>query len=216
MIRIVIVDGKDSDRNDTERILSAQGDFDVVATGKDGFEAIRLVDSHQPDIVLLDINLSYLDGVKTASIINSRHPRMTVIILTRLDDARHIQSAIHNGVSGYLFKHKDMDKLSEVIRVLHDSGCLLFPRDVLGFKSEEQRSAVDRQFPRNLSRMELQIIRYIGEGLELQEIAEKMQLKIGTIRNHVSMIYRKTALRNRTQVAIFAIQHGLAKEAPVA
>jgi DNA-binding NarL/FixJ family response regulator len=216
MIRIVIVDGKDSDRNDTERILSAQGDFDIVATGKDGFEAIRLVDSHRPDIVLLDINLSYLDGVKTASIINSRHPRMTVIILTRLDDTRHIRNAIESGVSGYLFKHKNMHKLSEVIRVLHESGCLLFPRDGLGLSQEEQRSPADRQFPCNLSRMELQIIRHIGEGLENQAIAEKMRLKTGTIRNHISVILQKTALRNRTQVAIFAVQHGLAKEAPVA
>jgi DNA-binding NarL/FixJ family response regulator len=213
MIRIVIVDGKDSDRGDTAKILSAQRDFKVVATGKDGYEAIRLADSHKPDMLLMDISLSYLDGVKAASILNSRYPRMTVIILTRQDDAQYIQNAMHNGVSGYLLKHKNMDKLSDVLRIIHGSGCLLFPRAVLGLNRGEARLKAERQFPRNLTRAELQIIHYIGEGLGHQEIAEKMRLKIGTIRNHISMIYRKTDLRNQNQLAIFAIQNGLAKEA---
>jgi DNA-binding NarL/FixJ family response regulator len=216
MIRIVIIDGKDSDRDSTEKIVSAQRDFEVAATGKDGYEAIRLVGAHKPDVLLLDINLSYLDGIKTASILNSRHPRMATIILTRLDDTRYMRNAINSGVSGYLLKHKDMDKLADVIRVIHGGGCLIFPRAAMGFTRGEPRSKADRQFPLNLSRMELQIIRYIGGGLENQEIAEKMRLKIGTIRNHISVILQKTGLRNRTQLAIFAVQNGLEKESPVA
>jgi DNA-binding NarL/FixJ family response regulator len=216
MIRIVIIDGQDSDRNGTEQLLSAQGDFEVVGTGKDGYEAIRLVDSRRPDMLLLDINLSYLDGIKISSILNSRHPRMAVIILTRLDDERHIRNALTNGVSGYLLKDKDMEKLAELIRLLHSNSCLIFPRAAAGFVQGEPRQKADRQFPVNLSRLELQIIRHIGEGLEYQEIAEKMRLKMGTIRNHISVILRKTTLRNRTQLAIFAVQNGLAREAPVA
>jgi DNA-binding NarL/FixJ family response regulator len=216
MIRIVIIDGQDSDRNDTEQILSAQRDFKVVGTGKDGYEAIRLVDFHRPDMLLLDINLSYLDGIKISSILNSRHPRMAVIILTRLDDERHMRNALINGVLGYLLKTKDMEKLADLIRLLHSNGCLIFPRAAAGFVQGESCLKADRQFPLNLSRMELQIIRYIGAGLKNQEIAEKMRLKMGTIRNHISVILQKTALHNRTQLAIFAVQNGLAKEAPVA
>jgi DNA-binding NarL/FixJ family response regulator len=213
MIRIVIIDGKDSDRNNTEKILSAQRDFKVVAMGKDGYEAIRLVDTYKPDMLLLDIKLSYLDGVKTASILVSRHPRMAVIILTRLDDARYMQNAISSGVSGYFFKNKDMEKLADMIRVIHSSGCLIIPRAAMGLSQEGQHSKTDQQFPINLSRIDVQIIRYLGEGLENQEIAEKMRLKRGTIRNHISVILQKTNLRNRTQLAIFALQHGIAKEA---
>jgi DNA-binding NarL/FixJ family response regulator len=216
MIRIVIIDGQDSDRKDTEQILSAQGDFEVVGTGKDGCEAIRLVDSHRPDMLLLDINLSYLDGIKISSILNSRHPRVMVIILTRLNDEGHIRNALSNGVSGYLLKDRDMEKLADLIRVLHGNSRLIFPRAAAGFVEGEPRLKTDRQFPVNLSRLELQIIRHIGEGLEYQEIAEKMRLKRGTIRNHISVILRKTALRNRTQLAIFAVQNGLAKKVPVA
>jgi DNA-binding NarL/FixJ family response regulator len=216
MIRIVIVDGQDSDRNDTEQLLSAQGDFKVVGTGKDGYEAIRLADCHKPDMLLLDINLSYLDGIKISSILNSRYPLMAMIIFTRLEDERHIRNALTNGVSGYLFKNKDMEKLADLIRVLHSSGCLIFPRIAAGFVREgEPCLKADQQFPVNLSRMELQIIRHIGKGLKNQEIAEKMRLKKGTIRNHISVILQKTALRNRTQLAIFAVQNGLAKEASV-
>jgi DNA-binding NarL/FixJ family response regulator len=216
MIQIVIVDGKDSDRDDTKKVLSAQGDFKVVATGKDGYDAIRLAATHKPDMLLLDINLTYLDGVNIASILNSRYPRMAVIILTCLDDARYMRNALHNGVSGYLLKNKDMEKLADAIRVIHGIGCLIFPRAAVEVAWEESRSKTDRPFPINLSRIELQIIRHIGGGLENQEIAEKMCLKMGTIRNHVSVILRKTALRNRTQLAVFALQNGLAEEAPVA
>jgi DNA-binding NarL/FixJ family response regulator len=214
MIRVVIVDGQDSDRDSTKKTLSAQRDFDIVATGKDGYDAIRLADSHKPDMLLLDINLSYLDGVKTASILSHRYPRMTVIILTRLDDTRHIQNAINNGVSGYLLKNRGMEKLADVIRVIHGNGCLVFPRSAAGFVRRESLLKADRHFPFKLSRIELQIIRHIGTGLENQEIAEKMRLKMGTIRNHISVILQKTTLRNRTQLAIFAVQHGLAKEVP--
>jgi DNA-binding NarL/FixJ family response regulator len=216
MIRIVIVDEKDSDRGDTEKILSAQRDFKIVATGRDGYEAIRLVDHYRPDMLLLDIHLSYLDGVKTASILTARYPHMTVIILTRLDDVRQMRNAINSGVAGYLSKNDDMEKLAEVIRVIHGGNCLIFPRAVMGLDQEEPRPKADPQFPFNLSRVELQIIRHIGEGLENQEIAEKMRLKMGTIRNHISVILQKTTLRNRTQLAIFAVQNGLAKEVPVA
>jgi DNA-binding NarL/FixJ family response regulator len=213
MIRIVIVDGQDTDRIGTEQVLSAQVDFEVVGTGKDGYEAIRLADCHRPDMLLLDINLSYLDGIKISSILISRHPRMAVIILTRLDDEGHIRNALTNGVSGYLLKNKDMEKLADLIRVVHGSGCLIFPRSAAGFVHGEPHTKADRQFPLNLSRLELQILRHIGEGLKNQEIAEKMRLKRGTIRNHISVILQKTALHNRTQLAIFAVQNGLAKEA---
>jgi DNA-binding NarL/FixJ family response regulator len=216
MIRIVIIDGKDSDRADTEKTVAAQRDFKVVATGKDGYDAIRLVDIHKPDMLLLDINLSYLDGVKTASILNSLYPRMAMIILTHLNDTRHIQNAINSGVSGYLFKNTVMDKLADMIRVIHNNGCLIFPRAALGFVRGEQRSKAERKFPLNLSRMELQIIRHIGGGLENQEIAERMGLKTGTIRNRSSAILRKTGLRSRTQLAIFAVQNGLEQEIPMA
>jgi DNA-binding NarL/FixJ family response regulator len=216
MIRIVIIDGQDSDRNDTEQVLSAQEDFEVVGTGKDGYEAIRLADFHRPDILLLDINLSYLDGLEISSILNFRHPCMAVIILTRLDDEGHIRKALTNGVSGYLLKDKDMEKLADLIRMVHGSGRLIFPRAAAGFVRGEPPSKADRQFPVNLSRMELQIVRHLGEGLDYQKIAEKMRLKLGTIRNRISVILRKTALHNRTELALFAVKSGLAKKAPVA
>jgi DNA-binding NarL/FixJ family response regulator len=103
-----------------------------------------------------------------------------------------------------------------LIRVVYNSGFLIVPRAAAGFAWGEPRLKANRQFPINFSKMELQIIRHIGEGLENQEIAEKMRLKMGTIRNHITVILQKTTLRNRTQLAIFAVKNGLVKETPVA
>lgn len=216
MIQLVIIDRKDSERRATETILSTHRDLRVVATGADGYEALRLADLHKPDMLLLDIELSYLDGLKAASILSVRYPRMAMLVLTSLQEERHIRTALNSGVAGYLFKHKHLEKLADAIRIVHSSGCLIFPRGTLGLLRGEPRGNADRQFPSNLSKVDLQIIRHIGGGLENQEIAEKLRLKMGTVRNHISAILQKTGLRNRTQLAVFALQHGLENALPVA
>ncbi|WP_010263493.1 response regulator [Treponema primitia] len=229
MIRIVIIDGQDSDRSKAEVVLSAQNDFQIVGVGKDGYDAITLVEICKPDIVLLDIDLPDLNGVKVASILKCRFPNTSIIIFTYLNDDKYALNAICNGVSGYLLKNTDMEKLAEIIRVINDGGCHISPyvaakvfphvsrlarKEYPQLATQFPAQPPDTQFPANLSRQELQITNYVGLGLENQEIAKKLFLKIGTIRNHITVILQKTSLRNRTQLAVFAVQNGLTKELP--
>jgi DNA-binding NarL/FixJ family response regulator len=216
MIRIVIVDGQDSDRNNAELVLSGQRDFAVVGTGRDGYDAFKLVESSKPDILLLDINLSYIDGLKASSILKCQFPRMGVIILTRLDNDKHVIYAMSNGVSGYLLKNRDMEHLAGIIRVIHEGGSLLSPHIAARLFPQVSQIAwgkrplpKDLPFPPHLSRTEVKIINLVGRGLENQEIAEKLRLKIGTVRNHISVILQKTSLKNRTQLAVLAAEYGL-------
>jgi DNA-binding NarL/FixJ family response regulator len=221
MIRIVIIDGQDADRCNAESVLSGHRDLEVVGTGKDGYDALRLVEVYRPDILLLDINLPYINGVKAASVLKCRFPPMAAIILTRLDDDTQALNAIGNGVSGYLLKGRDMERLAAVIRVVHEGGCHLSPSIAARIFPKVSRIAQGehlirpgRHFPGNLSRTDLQIIYHVSWGLENQEIAEKLCLKIGTVRNHITVILQKTALRNRVQLAVFAVQNGLTQESP--
>jgi DNA-binding NarL/FixJ family response regulator len=222
MIQVVIIDAHDSERSHSESVLLSQSDFKIVGIGKNGYDALMLVKNFKPDILLLDINLSYIDGVNAASILKRRFPHMAIIILTWSDNDIHAINALCNGVSGYLLKGTDMKKLAEVIRVVHMGGChisphiaaKIFPRvsQITQRKSPLMRDQVS---PVNLTKKELQITRLVGKGLSNQEIAKKMARKIGTIRNCITVILQKTSLRNRTQLAVFAVQYGLTKESPV-
>jgi DNA-binding NarL/FixJ family response regulator len=216
MIRIVIIDGQDSDRGNLAGILSAQNDFKVVGVGKDGYDALSLAKKCAPDIVLLDINLPYIDGVQATSLLKCLSPHTGVIIRTLIDDEESALRAICNGASGYLLKNTDMEKLAEEIRTVYDGGCLMTPRlaaRVFPLVSQlvggNSGSAHPQPFMFNLSRTELKIIHYIGRGLQNQEIATKLCLCIGSVRNYISVILQKTMLRDRTQLAIFAVQYRL-------
>jgi DNA-binding NarL/FixJ family response regulator len=220
MIRIVIIDSQDSERSNLALILSAQNDFQVVGMGKDGYDALKLAEQCNPDILVLDINLSYIDGVQATSILKCRSPHTCIIIRTLIDDAKSALKAMCNGASGYLLKSADGEKLAEEIRTINNGGCLMTPHlaarvfplvsQLVGPSGTTQLVQPPTQpFPFNLSRTELKIIHYIGRGLKNREIAAKLCLCIGTIRNYISVILQKTMLRNRTQIAIFAGQYKL-------
>lgn len=217
MIKIVIVDGQAVYRDDLLVVLSAYNDFEIIGIGKDGYEAIKLTVDLRPDIVLMDIHLPLIDGVKVAAILKHRSPSTSVIIMTNFDHKEYVQQAIRSGVAGYLVKETDKDYLAGVIRVVYNGDCFLSPKIVTGifhcistipYKTPLRVSENDKFQLSKISDIEILIITYIGQGLSNKEIAEKLTLKEGTIRNHISSILHKTKLRDRTQIAIHAITQG--------
>jgi DNA-binding NarL/FixJ family response regulator len=218
MIKIVIADGQDVYRDNMKSFLSTQKDFEIIGTGKDGYEAIKLTLDLQPDIVLTDIHLPILDGAWVAAILKFRSPATSVIILSDFTNDEDIQRAICSGVAGYLVKASDLDYLARVIRIVYSGDCFLSPKIVTRVFQFISTIATHKLLPipennkmpfPKLSAVETMIISHIGQGLSHKEIAEKLKLKQGTIRNHISVILKKTNLRDRTQIAIFAITRGL-------
>jgi DNA-binding NarL/FixJ family response regulator len=218
MIKIVIADGQDVYRDNVKSFLSTQKDFEIIGTGKDGYEAIKLTVALQPDIVLMDIHLPLIDGAWVSAILKFRSPATSVIILSDFTDDEDIQRAICNGVAGYLVKASDLDYLARVIRIVYNGDCFLSPKIVTRVFRFISTIATHKTLPipgndkmpfPEISAVETLIMSYIGQGLSNKEIAEKLKLKQGTIRNHISAILKKTNLRDRTQIAIFAITRGL-------
>jgi DNA-binding NarL/FixJ family response regulator len=228
MIKIVVIDGQEMYRNGMKMLLSTHGDFEVLGVGKDGYEAIRLVDSLKPDIALIDINLHFIDGVRVIPILKDRSPTTAIIIHTSLDSDEYIHTAICSGASGYLLKSPEIENIAEKIRTIHKGGNLMTPEittKVFRMFSELAKSQyklsgvypvpeVNRPLPSNISKIELRIMGFIGQGLSNREIAQQLCLREGTIRNYISSVLQKTALRDRTQVAIFAIHNGLNLASP--
>jgi DNA-binding NarL/FixJ family response regulator len=224
MIRIAIIDSREEYRKELYGILNCQDDFEIIGFGKDGYEAVRLVDLDKPDVILLDIDLPYADGVKTASLIKSRSPSTAVVVFSDVDDYRYIFNALHSGVSCYLSRKTAPDFLFQSIRTVYFGGSLIAPEFITGknqlfsalareyipaHESNPPRQREKPRLPKNVSVTELKVIGCVGKGLTNREIAEQLELREGTVRNYVSSVLQKTGLRDRTQLAIFSIQHGL-------
>jgi len=225
MIRIAIVDDQEMVRDSLRILLSAQDDFAVVGIGKDGYDALKLVSDLRPDVLLLDIRMPVMDGVEATATLKLRSPATAIIILTTFDDDEYVLNAIRNGASGYLLKSAEMNELAAAIRTVHAGGSLMTPevatkafrlfselaRDAGNGKMDKHGGHEDEPMPASITRMEIQIMTWIGHGLANKEVAQKMALSEGTVRNYISAILQKTGLRDRTQIAIFAVRHGLAE-----
>jgi DNA-binding NarL/FixJ family response regulator len=226
MIRITIIDSHEEYQKELYSILNCQEDFEIIGLGKDGYEAVRLVDQNKPDVVLLDIDLPHVDGVKTASLIKSRFPSTAVIVFSDVDDSGHIIDAFHGGVSCYLSRETPPDFLFQAIRMAYHGGSLIAPEFTAGtrrifsamaehvpafpvYKNNPARQGKKPCLPKNVSHSELRVIGCVGKGLNNREIAERLELREGTVRNYISAVLQKTGLRDRTQLAIFSIEHGL-------
>jgi DNA-binding NarL/FixJ family response regulator len=222
MVRIIIVDSREDYRKELYGVLNCQEDFEIIGLGKDGYEAVRLVDLNKPDVILLDIDLPYADGVKTASLVKARSPSTAIVIFSDVDDYRYISSAFRAGISCYLSKKTTPDFLVHSIRTVYCGGSLIAPEFAAGARRafsalaheyipayKNNSSRQKSHLPQNVSHTELRVMGCVGKGLTNREIAEQLKLREGTVRNYISAVLQKTGLRDRTQLAIFSIEHGL-------
>jgi DNA-binding NarL/FixJ family response regulator len=220
MIKIVIIDGQKTSGENITLILSTQQDFQILGTGRDGYDAINMVKKLKPDVVLLDSNLQLIQRTKVVSLLKLHSPASSIIILTTVDDDEYVKETICSGVSGYLLKDSNRDTLVEGVRTVYRGGGLLTPviavktfrmvSDLVRDKSPQDRYQTDT-VPSlfKISRTEFRITACIGQGLSNKEIAKNLNLREGTVRNYISSILQKTGLRDRTQVAIYALTNGL-------
>jgi DNA-binding NarL/FixJ family response regulator len=207
-----------------ELFLSSHNDFKIIGTGKDDYAAIKLTIELQPDIVLMDVHLPLHNGTMAAPIIKYRSPATSVIIIADFNNDAHFQQALCSGIAGYLVKEADIEYLAGMIRTVYNGGCFLSPQmaaRTFNFISAHINHRLSLSMPEQdallfsaISDMEILIVSYIGQGFSNKEIADKLHLKQGTVRNYISSILQKTKLRDRTQIAIQAIAQGITVNAP--
>lgn len=215
MIKVLIADDQELIRQSLQIILNSESDFEVTDAVANGHEVIRSIRKERPDVVLMDIRMPEMDGVVCTQIIKENYPDIKIIILTTFDDDEYVFNALKYGASGYLLKGISMKELNEAIhKVYHGTAMInediaskvvrLFSRMAqsnLAIQVDEQRSG-------ELKNTEWQIIVQVGSGLSNKEIAAKLNLSEGTVRNGLSTILSKLNLRDRTQLAIWAVQTG--------
>lgn len=215
-IKIVIADDQELIRESLKIVLSANPDMEVTDTVADGREVIRSVRACRPDVILMNVRMPEMDGVSCTRIIKENYPQIKIIILTTFDDDEYVYNALKYGASGYLLKGVSMAELSSAIRTVHSGKAMINPdvavKVVRLFSQMAQSNygiRVDSRMVEEIGKTEWKVIQQVGYGRSNKEIAAALNLSEGTVRNNLSSILSKLELRDRTQLAIWAVQTGV-------
>ena len=202
MITVIIADDDGIVREGLKRMIGAQEDMRLLGVAADGREALKLSREQRPDVALLDIRMAGMDGLTAAERIMEEGLSQP-LLLTTFDEDEFILRALQSGVSGYILKNSPAERIISAIRAVA-SGAAVFQPDILvGISSRLTGSRQDgKSLFEGLSRREMEVVELIAEGYSNQEIADKLYLSNGTVRNHVSLILEKTGLSHRTQIAV--------------
>ena len=210
-MKVLICDDQALIRDGLELLLKLEQDIDVVGLAQDGAEALELIPHCSPDLVLMDLKMPGMNGVEATRRICLENPEIKVLVLTTFDDDEWVFDAVRAGASGYILKDTPRQKVIEAIRGTVEGKSYLDP--LVAGKVLEQVSGNKKQpesiLTEKLTAREVDVLRLVAHGFSNSEIAARLHLSEGTIRNHVSAIFSKLEVSDRTQAAIIAIRHGL-------
>jgi DNA-binding NarL/FixJ family response regulator len=213
-IRILLVDDQTMFRDGLRVLLSTQPDFQIVGEAADGEQAIRKAAALHPDVVLMDLRMPVLDGAAATRRLRAVQPDVRVIVLTTFDEDAAIFDGLRAGATGYLLKDAPTEKLYEAIRAAARGESFLLPsvasRVVAEFTRLSERSPdASQALVDPLSTRELEILRLLAGGATNREIALQLFIAEGTVKNHVTNIFTKLDVTDRTRAAIKARELGL-------
>jgi len=210
-VRVLVVDDHALVREGTRRLLEQQPDIVVAGEAGDGEEALRLAESLQPDIVLMDVAMPRLNGVVATRRLKQRFPDMAVLVLSGYDDDAYVFALIEAGAAGYLLKNASSQDLIRAIHAVCEGEAVLHPaiaRKVMLrlHSSGQHRAGVPNR--EQLSEREVEILRFAALGLDNQEIATQLSLSRRTIQSHLNHIFGKLGVASRTEAVVAALRSG--------
>ncbi|OLO38081.1 DNA-binding response regulator [Alkalihalophilus pseudofirmus] len=223
LIRIVIIDDHQLFREGVKRILAMEDNFDIVAEGEDGEQALALVEEHQPDVILMDINMPKVNGMEATRELIQKYPDVKVLILSIHDDESYVTHVLKTGAAGYLLKEMDADALIQAVKVVGEGGAYIHPKvthnlikDYRRLANEDENDAseigfreVEYRKPLHiLTRRECEVLQLMTDGYSNRMIGEALFISEKTVKNHVSNILQKMSVNDRTQAVVEAIKNG--------
>ena len=217
MIKILLADDQKLLRDSFKKIIELYEDMQVIATAKDGQEAIELCKTLIPDIILMDISMPVIDGIEATQIIKKTLPHVKILVLTAAEDREIVNKAIQSGADGFIIKNIGTEELILSIRSVV-SGLGIIHGDLLGAisdsrqktsKNQNETSVYIEDAKVSLSERDLSIIQMVVDGMSNQEIALALFMAEGTIKNKITELLSKLNLKDKTQLAVYALKNNL-------
>lgn len=217
-IRLLIADDHTLLRQGLRNVLEMEEDLVIVGEASDGEDAIKKVESLRPDVVLLDLNMPKMNGIEVARWVKKNQPATQIVILTIHEDEDYMFEVIRAGALGYLLKDVEPAMLMKAIRIVARGQSFIYPtltgRLVGEFArlTETANQACYKPYPERLTVREMDILKLLVCGMTNQEIASRLYLSEKTIKNHLTSVFRKFSVNDRTQAALYAIKHKIIEE----
>lgn len=208
-IRILIADDHSMVREGLKSLIELEDDIEVVGQAGDGQEAYNKIVELKPDVVLLDINMPIMNGLEVLAKLQSDKIDVNVLILTIHNEIEYLYKAVEIGVNGYVLKDSESDVLIKAIRSINSGESYIQP-NMASLLFKKINGELDNQVKHNkLTKREIEVLKLITQGLLNKEIADELCISEKTVKNHVSNIFKKIEVSDRTQAAVYAIKNNL-------
>ncbi len=208
MIKVIIADDIPVLRMGLETVLAQDPDIEVAGTASDGKEAYELCRKLKPDVAIMDMRMPGFDGAYGTKQIKQNCPEVKVLVLTTFDDAETVRAAMESGADGYILKEMDNEKIISSIKVV-SGGMNVFCSNIFSSMKTKMGTPAAMQTSDDLNDREIDMLRLIAEGCDNKEIAQKLYLSEGTVRNNISKLLSKLKLKDRTQLAVYAVKNNI-------
>lgn len=208
-VKIIIADDHSMVREGLKQLLELDGDIRVIGESGDGEDCLKILKSMTPQILLLDIDMPKMNGLEVLKKIKKEKMDVKVIILTVHNEIEYLLKAVEIGIDGYILKDSDSAELREAIFTVISGESYIQPSMLPMLESKIIQKNTDQAKIDLLTRRELEVLKLLSVGLYNKEIGEKLEISERTVKNHISSIFRKINVTDRTQAAVFSIKNNL-------
>lgn len=208
-IKIMIADDHSMIREGLKSLLELEGDIQVVAEAEDGVDCLEKLKICTPDVLLLDINMPRKNGLEVLHTLKSSKSKVKVLVLTVHNEVEYLMKAVDIGVDGYILKDSESAELKKAIFSIVEGENYIQPSLIPALNSKMIEKNRDEGKIESLTKRELEVLKLLAVGMYNKEVAEKLNISERTVKNHVSNIFKKIEVTDRTQAAVFAIRNNL-------
>jgi DNA-binding NarL/FixJ family response regulator len=210
-IKVMIADNHSLVREGLVHLLEYDGNFEVIAEASDGLDCLEKLKDVTPDVLLLDINMPEKTGIEVLQELKNNKSRVKVLILTVHNEIEYLMKAIEIGVDGYILKDTESTELKRAIISIFNGETYIQPNLIPAMNNRLINRDVDETRIKSLTKREMEVLITVANGMSNKEIAANLHISERTVKNHISNIFKKIGVSDRTQAAVFAIKNNLIK-----
>ena len=208
-VKIMITDDHSMIREGLKSLLELDGDIEVIAEAENGEECLQKLLTVKPDVLLLDINMPKMNGLEVLKSLKDAKSKVKVLVLTVHNETEYLMKAVEIGINGYVLKDSESAELKKAIFKIYDGENYIQPSLIPALNSKMIEKNEDEIKLESLTRRELQVLKALAVGKFNRDIAKEMEISERTVKNHISSIFKKLDVTDRTQAAVFAIRNNL-------